>query len=126
MANGDFIDEHHGLDWLQNYVQNNLYKPTLHQYWQNPTDDAGVNVRCLINPNIKVNGIIKLDEGSVYRTSLPNSDIQMSGGRLTDENNNGNLYVSGVRDNEMAVYVVDCFYFVSLQCFGSIYVVWEF
>ncbi|WP_083195652.1 hypothetical protein [Photorhabdus australis] len=80
----------------------------------------------MINPNIKVNGIIKLDEGSVYRTSLPNSDIQMSGGRLTDENNNGNLYVSGVRDNEMAVYVVDCFYFVSLQCFGSIYVVWEF
>ncbi|MBS9422286.1 baseplate hub protein [Photorhabdus caribbeanensis] len=60
------------------------------------TIGAGVNVKCLINPNIKVNGLIKLDEGSVYRTSLPNSDIQMSGGRLTDENDNGNLYVSGV------------------------------
>ncbi|WP_387468418.1 baseplate hub protein [Photorhabdus sp. RM323S] len=60
------------------------------------TIGAGVNVRCLINPNIKVNGLIKLDEGSVYRTSLPNADIQMSGGRLTDENDNGNLYVSGV------------------------------
>uniref|UniRef100_A0A3B0M7S7 Bacteriophage protein n=1 Tax=Arsenophonus endosymbiont of Trialeurodes vaporariorum TaxID=235567 RepID=A0A3B0M7S7_9GAMM len=25
MANGDFFDEHHGLDWLQNFVQTNLY-----------------------------------------------------------------------------------------------------
>ncbi len=25
MANGDFFDERHGLDWLQNYVQNHLY-----------------------------------------------------------------------------------------------------
>ncbi|MDC9622784.1 DUF3383 domain-containing protein [Xenorhabdus sp. XENO-7] len=25
MANGTFIDERHGLDWLQNYVQTNLY-----------------------------------------------------------------------------------------------------
>lgn len=25
MANGDFLDERHGLDWLQNTVQNNLY-----------------------------------------------------------------------------------------------------
>lgn len=25
MANGDFFDERHGLDWLQNYVQNNFY-----------------------------------------------------------------------------------------------------
>jgi len=25
MANGDFFDERHGLDWLQNYVQTNLY-----------------------------------------------------------------------------------------------------
>lgn len=25
MANGDFFDERHGLDWLQNFVQTNLY-----------------------------------------------------------------------------------------------------
>lgn len=25
MANGDFFDERHGLDWLQNYVQNNIW-----------------------------------------------------------------------------------------------------
>ncbi|CNL51374.1 Uncharacterised protein [Yersinia intermedia] len=24
MCNGDFFDERHGLDWLQNYVQNIL------------------------------------------------------------------------------------------------------
>ncbi|WP_445496700.1 baseplate hub protein [Photorhabdus sp. SF281] len=75
------------------------------------TIGAGVNVKCLINPNIKVNGLIKLDEGSVYRTSLPNSDIQMSGGRLTDENDNGNLHVSGV-SNPPASIATDGVYIV--------------
>ncbi|MCW7550543.1 hypothetical protein OO184_22080 [Photorhabdus sp. APURE] len=75
------------------------------------TIGAGVNVRCLINPNIKVNGLIKLDEGSVYRTTLPNSDIQKSGGRLTDENDNGNLYVSGV-SNPPASIATDGIYIV--------------
>lgn len=56
----------------------------------------GVNVRCLINPNIRVNGLIQLDQGSVYRTSLSNSDIAMSDGRITDQENNGNVTVSGV------------------------------
>ncbi|MGL9734619.1 MAG: hypothetical protein ACR5LD_11575 [Symbiopectobacterium sp.] len=31
---------------------------------------AGVNVRCLINPNIQVNGLIRLDQSLIYRTIL--------------------------------------------------------
>ena len=35
----------------------------------------GVNVRALINPNIRVNGLIQLDQASVFRTALSNNDI---------------------------------------------------
>ncbi|CNK98183.1 Uncharacterised protein [Yersinia enterocolitica] len=55
----------------------------------------GVNVRCLINPNIRVNGLIHLNQGSVYRTQLGNSDIAMSGGRITEQESNGNLTLNG-------------------------------
>lgn len=33
------------------------------------TTGAGVNVKCLINPNIRLNGIIHLNESSLYRTA---------------------------------------------------------
>ncbi|HHT7529152.1 TPA: hypothetical protein ACT1UX_002053 [Raoultella planticola] len=55
----------------------------------------GVNVRALINPNIRVNGLIELDQASVYRTALANNDIAMAGGRITDQNNNGNVSITG-------------------------------
>jgi hypothetical protein len=55
----------------------------------------GVNVRCLINPNIKVNGLIQLDQSSVYRAQLGDNDIAMSGGRITDQNNDGNITLNG-------------------------------
>ncbi|WP_392440061.1 hypothetical protein AABD61_04210 [Edwardsiella piscicida] len=55
----------------------------------------GVNVRCLINPNIRVNGLIQLDQASVYRTALSNNDIAMAGGRITDENVDGNITIRG-------------------------------
>ncbi|WP_207627399.1 DUF3383 domain-containing protein [Photorhabdus tasmaniensis] len=42
MANGDFIDERHGLDWLQNYVQNNLYNLLYTSTGKIPQTDAGV------------------------------------------------------------------------------------
>lgn len=40
------------------------------------TMGAGVNVRCLINPNIRINGLIQLDQASVYRAALNTSDVQ--------------------------------------------------
>lgn len=55
----------------------------------------GVNVRSLINPNIRVNGLIQLDQASVYRTALSNNDIAMAGGQITDQNTDGNITLSG-------------------------------
>ncbi|WP_234103746.1 hypothetical protein [Citrobacter portucalensis] len=55
----------------------------------------GVNVRALINPNIRVNGLIRLDQASVYRTALSNNDIAMAGGQITDQNTDGNITLSG-------------------------------
>ncbi|KER02811.1 MULTISPECIES: baseplate hub protein [Photorhabdus] len=87
------------------------------------TIGAGVNVKCLINPNIRVNGLIQLDEGSVYRTVLPNDAINKSGdeqqkdnkqqreGKLVEKNDNGNLYVSGV-SNPPASIATDGVYIV--------------
>ncbi len=41
MANGDFFDERHGLDWLQNYVQNNLYNLLYTSTTKVPQTDPG-------------------------------------------------------------------------------------
>ncbi|CAM3831278.1 hypothetical protein SB6095_04594 [Klebsiella quasivariicola] len=42
MASGDFFDERHGLDWLQNYVQTNLYNLLYTSTTKIPQTDAGV------------------------------------------------------------------------------------
>ncbi|ABX67609.1 DUF3383 domain-containing protein [Salmonella enterica] len=42
MCNGDFFDERHGLDWLQNYVQTNLYNLLYTSTTKVPQTDAGV------------------------------------------------------------------------------------
>lgn len=42
MANGSFIDERHGLDWLQNYVQTNLYNLMYTSTTKIPQTDEGV------------------------------------------------------------------------------------
>lgn len=42
MANGDFFDERHGLDWLQNYVQTNLFNLLYTSTTKVPQTDAGV------------------------------------------------------------------------------------
>ncbi|MGC4734056.1 DUF3383 domain-containing protein [Providencia hangzhouensis] len=42
MANGDFIDERHGLDWLQNYVQTNLFNLLYTRTTKIPQTDEGV------------------------------------------------------------------------------------
>ncbi|EPO4109823.1 hypothetical protein ACUADT_002259 [Enterobacter cloacae] len=55
----------------------------------------GVNFRALINPNIRVNGLIQLDQASVFRTALSNNDIAMAGGQITDQNTDGNITLSG-------------------------------
>ncbi|MDM3348579.1 DUF3383 family protein [Citrobacter sp. Cf116] len=42
MSNGDFFDERHGLDWLQNYVQTNLFNLLYTSTTKIPQTDAGV------------------------------------------------------------------------------------
>ncbi|EBU6996446.1 DUF3383 domain-containing protein [Salmonella enterica subsp. enterica serovar Newport] len=42
MSGGDFFDERHGLDWLQNYVQTNLYNLLYTSTTKVPQTDAGV------------------------------------------------------------------------------------
>ncbi|NMP26848.1 DUF3383 domain-containing protein [Rahnella sp. SAP-1] len=48
MSNGDFFDERHGLDWLQNYVQTNLYNLLYTSTTKIPQTDPGVT-RLLTN-----------------------------------------------------------------------------
>ncbi|HHV2014410.1 TPA: DUF3383 family protein [Escherichia coli] len=62
MANGDFFDERHGLDWLQNYVQTNLYNLLYTSATKIPQTDAGVtrlmtNVEASLNQAVN-NGLI--------------------------------------------------------------------
>lgn len=55
------------------------------------TMGAGVNVRCLINPNIRINGLIQLDQNSVYRTKVSDTDIAQSPSRINSSTVNGNI-----------------------------------
>lgn len=57
----------------------------------------GVNVRCLINPNIQVNGLIELNQKTVFinRAQLGNNDVAMAGGRISTQTSNGNTTISG-------------------------------
>lgn len=69
------------------------------------TMGGGVNVRCLINPNIRINGLIQLDQASVYRTQLNNEDLRavkydengniIPSPKLQESDMNGNLVVNG-------------------------------
>lgn len=44
MVNGDYFDERHGLDWLQNYIQTNLYNVLFTSTTKIPQTDSGVNI----------------------------------------------------------------------------------
>jgi len=48
MSNGDFFDERHGLDWLQNYVQTNLFNLLYTSTTKIPQTEAGIT-RLLTN-----------------------------------------------------------------------------
>lgn len=67
------------------------------------TMGGGVNVRCLINQNIKINGLVQIDQASVYRSQLDNSEISRSQGRVSEQNTNGNLTVTGSTQNPASV-----------------------
>lgn len=62
MSNGDFFDERHGLDWLQNYVQNNLWNLLYTSTTKIPQTEAGVtrlvtNIEQSMDQSVK-NGLV--------------------------------------------------------------------
>lgn len=74
------------------------------------TMGAGVNVRCLINPKIKLGGLIRLDQASVYRTALSVDQVagkQGAGGMLKESATDGNFYVDGVVGSQPAAINTD-------------------
>ncbi|EOC1314424.1 hypothetical protein [Cronobacter turicensis] len=76
------------------------------------TMGAGVNVRCLINPNIRLKGLVQIDQASVYRTSLSADEVKALPGRASEDNTNGNLSVNGTLQQPASI-AADGVYIVS-------------
>jgi len=67
------------------------------------TMGGGVNVKCLINPAIRINGLIKLAEGAVYRAALSKEQTGSSKDRILETNVNGNMVVSDITPQPRSV-----------------------
>lgn len=67
------------------------------------TMGAGVNVRCLINPNIRINGLIQLDQASVYRATLGDNEIAQSPGPISETEENGNRTLTGTTSQAASI-----------------------
>lgn len=67
------------------------------------TMGGGVNVRCLINPNIRINGLIQLDQASVYRVALGNNEVAQSPGRISEVDENGNRVLTGTTSQAASI-----------------------
>ncbi|MDT1847514.1 hypothetical protein FPK55_22180, partial [Acinetobacter baumannii] len=64
------------------------------------------------NPNIKLGGLIRLDQASVYRQSLGNDQVGQSPGRLGESTTDGNIYVDGLPGAQLAAINTDGDYIV--------------
>ena len=51
--------------------------------------NGGITVRCLINPNIRLNGLIQLDQASIYRIELPEDAIRAAKNKIGSVETNG-------------------------------------
>lgn len=76
------------------------------------TMGGGVNVRCLINPNIAINGLVQIDQASVYRASLSSDEVKALPSRASESNTNGNLTVNGTLQQPASI-AADGVYIVS-------------
>lgn len=76
------------------------------------TMGAGVNVRCLINPSIRLKGLVQIDQASVYRASLSADEVKALPGRASEDNTNGNLSVNGTLQQPASI-AADGVYIVS-------------
>lgn len=76
------------------------------------TMGGGVNVRCLINPNIQLKGLVQIDQASVYRASLSADEVKSLPSRASETNTNGNLSVNGTLQQPASI-AADGVYIVS-------------
>lgn len=76
------------------------------------TMGGGVNVRCLINPNIAINGLVQIDQASVYRANLSSDEVKALPSRASESNTNGNLTVNGTLQQPASI-AADGVYIVS-------------
>lgn len=76
------------------------------------TMGGGVNVRCLINPNIAINGLVQIDQASVYRASLSSDEVKALPNRASEINTDGNLTVNGTLQQPASI-AADGVYIVS-------------
>jgi len=76
------------------------------------TMGGGVNVRCLINPNIAINGLVQIDQASVYRASLSSDEVKALPNRASESNTDGNLTVNGTLQQPASI-AADGVYIVS-------------
>ncbi|HIF6263885.1 TPA: hypothetical protein ACX3KG_004924 [Raoultella ornithinolytica] len=67
------------------------------------TIGAGVNVKCLINTKIHLNGLIQLDQDSVYRSTLSADQVVQAGGPISVESQNGNLVTAGTTQSPASI-----------------------
>lgn len=76
------------------------------------TIGGGVNVTCLINPNIQLNGLIQLDQARlINRVPFSAGDIKEAGGPIVEKNVNGNVSAIG-KNNSTASIATDGVYAV--------------
>ncbi|WP_145538567.1 phage protein [Yersinia kristensenii] len=67
------------------------------------TIGGGVNARSLINPNIRLNGLIQLNQESVYRATLSSRDVQMADGRIEEVDRDGNKTAGGIESQPASI-----------------------
>ena len=67
------------------------------------TIGAGVNVKCLINTKIHLNGLIQLDQASVYCSTLSADQVAQAGGPISVESQNGNLVTTGITQRPASI-----------------------
>lgn len=62
------------------------------------TMGGGVNVRCLINPNIQISGLVEIDQTSIYRAALDNGDLYSGRFRETTDEYGNLVTVGKIKD----------------------------
>lgn len=88
------------------------------------TIGAGVNVRCLINPTLRMGSLIQLDQTLIYRTSLPQNALLADAGDdaappLTEKTHNGIITVPEALTPPASLATDGVYQVKNLSCLGD-------